>query len=238
MGCSARLLRRRPGALHPVAFTGVVRSTGPRCERAAAHRSIRRVETGTVGGLVRQAQLGDQTAWDELVRRHLGLVHAVCRCFGLGGADAEAVNQIVWLRTAEHLPRFRSPEAVRGWIAAVARSESLRMLRARGRILHLGDVGVGVDDVAGDPDAGPSAPVPVLPDPQRAAGGGPRSLLSALARLDPASQRLLRLLAARPRPGDDEIGAALDLPPGAIGPARERSLARLRDAAAASGGGA
>jgi DNA-directed RNA polymerase specialized sigma24 family protein len=185
------------------------------------------VETGTVAELVRRAREGDRSAWGGLTRRYVGLVHAVCRCYCLGDRDAAAVNQLVWLRAAEHLPRIRTPEAIGGWIAAVARGECLRVLRARGRIVHTGD------EIAPDPDAGPADLAGVAPAPDRVdADGDPaaHALLAAYAGLDPATQRLLRLLVVDPRPAHDEIGAALDLPVDGVGPARDRSLARLRAA--------
>jgi DNA-directed RNA polymerase specialized sigma24 family protein len=189
------------------------------------------VETGTFADLARRAHGGDRAAWAGLVRRYVGLVHAVCRCYGLGDDETAAVNQVVWLSTAEHLPWIRSPEAIGGWIAAVARNECLRVLRARGQV-HPGDE-IGLDT---------APPGGVAPGPERVAGAGgdpagPRALLDAFAGLDAGSQRLLRLLVADPRPGHDDIGAALDLPVDAVGPARDRSLAQLRMAMDARAGG-
>jgi DNA-directed RNA polymerase specialized sigma24 family protein len=190
------------------------------------------METGTVADLVRRAREGDRAAWGGLTRRYVGLVHAVCRCYRLGDRDAAAVNQVVWLRLAEHLPRIHSPEAVGGWIAAVARTECLRVLRVRGRIVHTGDE-IGPD---------PAAPTSAAPDPGQVSptdDAGAHALLTAYASLDAAGQRLLRVLVAEPRPGHDEISAALDLPVDEIDRARDRSLGQLRGAlGAGSGAGA
>ncbi len=59
--------------------------------------------------------------------------------------------------------------------------------------------------------------------------------MSAFARLDERCQRLLRLLIAEPGPSLVEIGAALDIPLGAIGPTRTRCLDELRRLLAESG---
>jgi DNA-directed RNA polymerase specialized sigma24 family protein len=178
-----------------------------------------------------------------MARRYVGLVHAVCRCYRLGDRDAAAVNQVVWLRLAEHLPRIRSPEAVGGWIAAVARAECLRVLRVRGRIVHTGD------EIGPDP-ADPDAPVSAAPDPERvdptgdptgdpSGDPGARRLLTSYAGLDASDQSLLRVLVADPRPSDDEVSAALDLTVDEVGRERDRSLALLRGAlGAGSGAGA
>jgi DNA-directed RNA polymerase specialized sigma24 family protein len=170
-----------------------------------------------------------------MARRYVGLVHAVCRCYRLGDRDAAAVNQVVWLRLAEHLPRIRSPEAVGGWIAAVARAECLRVLRVRGRIVHTGD------EIGPDP-ADPDAPASAAPDPDRVdprGDVGARTLLTSYAGLDAADQSLLRVLVADPRPSDGEVSAALDLTVDEVGRERDRSLALLRGAlGAGSGAGA
>jgi DNA-directed RNA polymerase specialized sigma24 family protein len=186
------------------------------------------METGTAADLVRRAREGDRAAWGGLARRYVCLVHAVCRCYRLSDRDAAAVNQVVWLRLAEHLPRIHEPEAVGGWIAAVARGECLRVLRVRGRIVHAGD------EIGPDPDA----PASAAPDPTRvdqagdpaAAHTAARAVLTAYAGLGPADQRLLRLLVAEPPPGHDAVSAALDLPAGDVGRERDRSLGLLRGA--------
>jgi RNA polymerase sigma factor (sigma-70 family) len=170
------------------------------------------VELGELSEVVTRARDGDERAWSELVDRFLGLVHAVCRAHGLDGDRAADVNQVVWLRLAEHLDRIRSPEALGGWIAATARHESLR---------------VQSDD--GDPAANGADPGI---DPGIDAGllvyKRDRAVLAAFGRLSPRCQRLLRLLMTDPPPSDGEIAAALDMPVGTVGPTRARCLERLR----------
>lgn len=219
------------------------------------------MEGGTAADLVRRAREGDRGAWAGLVERYLGLVHAVCRAHRLDGDDAAVVNRVVWLRLAEQLRRLRAPEAVGAWIAAAARSECLRALGAAGRIVHPGDeigpLGAGLcaaggdvgpvvaEAVAAEPSAvavGPaevSAETPAGADAE--AGEDPevtarRDLLAAFGALDTGSQRLLRVLAAAPRPGADEVGAALDLPAEGVALARDRSLGHLRAAVVAGAG--
>ena len=202
------------------------------------------VVPGVTQGVLDAARAGDRSAWRHLVGRYAGLVHAVCRGHGLGGDDAVAVERVVWLRAAENLARFCDPAAVGPWIAAVARGECLRVLRAAGRIPPV--PGAGVPDVAVPQPPQPAADAAVsgASEAPEAGGGGETSapapppaaaLLAALSRLDPASQRLLRLAAARPRPTAAEVGAALDLPVDAVGPALDRALARLGALAGAVG---
>jgi RNA polymerase sigma factor (sigma-70 family) len=170
-----------------------------------------------VSDLVARARDGDQQAWDALVERYLGLVHAICRAYRLAVDDAADVNQVVWLRLVEHLPRLRVPDAVGGWIAATTRNECLRVLRATGRVVlvdgsaleHLdtGDGGIDTGLLVYERD---------------------RAVLEAFSRLGARCQRLLRLMVADPAPTYDEIAAALDMPVGSIGPTRGRCLEQLR----------
>jgi len=173
------------------------------------------VDAGALADLVTRAREGDGRAWADLVRRYLGMVHAICRGFRLSGADAAGVNQVVWLRLVEHLDRIRTPEAVGGWIAATARNECLRVLRSSDRSLAVDEQG-GLDG----PDTGIDAGLLVYERD--------RALLGAFARLDHRCQRVLRLLMAEPRPGDEEIAAALDMPVGAVRSAQSRCLDELR----------
>src|ERR1700750_3097968 len=95
-----------------------------------------------VDELVRAARAGDAAAWDALVDRYLPLVTAVIRRLRLSAADADDVNQTVWLRLVEHLDTLREPKALPGWLATTARNEGLRAIRRRGR------------DLPVDPDGG------------------------------------------------------------------------------------
>ena len=176
------------------------------------------MEIVAVSDLVTRARDGDQRAWDDLVARYLGMVHAICRGYRLSSDDAADVNQVVWLRLVEHLGRIRTPDAVGGWIAATARNECLRVIRLSGRTVLTGDE-AHLDhlDVR---DTGIDTGLLVYERD--------RALIAAFARLGGRCQRLLRLLMADPPPSYDEIAAALDMPVGSIGPTRGRSLEQLR----------
>ena len=52
--------------------------------------------------------------------------------------------------------------------------------------------------------------------------------MGRLPRLPGNCQRLLRVVFADPAPSYSEVGAALDMPVGSIGPTRARCLARLQ----------
>lgn len=178
-----------------------------------------------VRGLMGRAAEGDAAAWDALVTRYQGLVWSVARAHGLYGHDAADVAQTTWLRLVEHLDRIRDPARVGSWLATTARHESLRVLRRRGR-----EQPVEVDDYVLPPPAGGDS------EPELAALTGERDelLQEALQTLPPRCQRLLRVLMADPPPSYREVGAALNMPVGSIGPTRARCLACLRQRARAT----
>lgn len=159
----------------------------------------------------------DDAAWDRLVTRYRGLVWSVARAHRLSDADAADACQATWLRLVEHLDRVRDSGALGGWLATTARRECLRVLRSAGRALPVPDPPDAVDHDAAV-DAG-------LLASERDA-----QLWRAFDRLGGRDRALLRMLAAEPRPSYEEIGGALGMPIGSIGPTRARALERLRRA--------
>ncbi len=167
--------------------------------------------------LVARAATGDQDAWDRLVARYSGLLWAVARGHRLSHADAADVLQTTWLRLVENLDRLRHREAVGGWLATTARRECLRVLRRAGR-----QAPAEIDDLErADPDL-------PAPDASLLASERDATLWRAFAGLPARCQVLLRVLMADPSPSYEEVGAALDMPIGSIGPTRGRCLRRLR----------
>jgi len=168
--------------------------------------------------LVAAARQGDQTAWDALVARHGSRVWAVARAHRLGTADAEDVFQVTFMRLVTHIDTIRDPSRVGAWLATTARHECLRILRRSGRVVPAGD-----DDVLDAPD-------PLLPPVEAGLLADERqvALYQALGRLSERCQRLLRVLMADPEPSYEEVGQALDMPIGSIGPTRGRCLKHLR----------
>ncbi len=168
--------------------------------------------------LVEAARHGDQAAWDALVACHASRVWAVARAHRLSSADADDVFQVTFLRLMTHLDTIRDPARVGAWLATTARHECLRILRQSGRT-------VPSDDERVLDRADPLLP-PIesrLVERERVA-----ALHAGLARLPERCQRLLRVLMADPEPSYEEVGLALDMPVGSIGPTRGRCLKLLR----------
>ena len=182
-----------------------------------------RTAVSDVEQLVRDAAAGDQAAWNRLVERFNGLVWAVVRSHRLAGADASDVVQTTWLRLVEHLDRLQDPERVGAWLATTARRECLRTLRLSARVLPT--------ETEQLPDPGTDAPLgAALLSRER-----DRALWEAFGGLSERCQALLRLLVADPPPSYEDVGAALDMPIGSIGPTRQRCLERLRGLAETAG---
>lgn len=176
---------------------------------------------GTEGNdseLVEAARRGEQAAWDALVARYGNRVWAVARAHRLSTADAEDVFQVTFLRLVTHIDTIRDPSRVGAWLKTTARHECLRILRKAGRSVPAGD-----DEVLESPD-------PLLPPIEARLEADERqaALHAALGRLSEPCQRLLRVLMADPEPTYEEVGQALGMPIGSIGPTRGRCLKHLR----------
>jgi RNA polymerase sigma factor (sigma-70 family) len=165
---------------------------------------------------LRRASAGDQAAWNGIVERFSSLVWATARAHRLSRGDAADVAQTTWLRLVEHLDRIRDPERLGAWLATTARHESLRLIRraTREQPSDEADLFEAPDSVSIDRH---------LLDEERHG-----ALWRAFATLSERCKRLLRLLMADVEPSYEEVGAALGMPVGSIGPTRIRCLEKLR----------
>ena len=166
--------------------------------------------------LLRRASAGDQAAWNTIVDRFSSLVWATARAHRLSQGDAADVAQTTWLRLVEHLDRIREPERLGAWLATTARHESLRIIRrsAREEPSDEADLFEAPDSLTLDRH---------LLDEERHG-----ILWRAFAALSERCKRLLRLLMADEEPSYEEVGAALGMPVGSIGPTRIRCLEKLK----------
>jgi RNA polymerase sigma factor (sigma-70 family) len=168
--------------------------------------------------LVRRANSGDGSAWNELVERYAPLVWSICRRHRLGDADADDVGQNVWLLLVEHLSTIRQAAALPGWLATTTRRECLRVLR--GRRHELFDAEQEPETAGGQHTS--SVEEWLLAEERDAA------LRAAFAQLGSACQQLLSLLLHDPPLSYVEISEKLGTKIGGLGPRRARCLDQLR----------
>jgi RNA polymerase sigma factor (sigma-70 family) len=169
---------------------------------------------------VAAALAGDEAAWAEIVRRHVGLVMARIRQFRLAPQQAEDVAQTVWLNLYERLSTLREPEALPGWISTTTRHECMRVANAGRRTIPV-DPSTGEFDI---PDAEDDDGLAF----QLLRVERHRALRAGLAELPEHQRRLLLLLSTDPPPTYHEVSEQLGIPVGSIGPTRQRGLDRLR----------
>ena len=70
--------------------------------------------------LVRRAQEGDRSSFEQLYRIHAGSVYALCLRMSRKPQEAEEMTQEVFVRAWEKLERFRSPGHFAAWLKRVA----------------------------------------------------------------------------------------------------------------------
>ena len=83
--------------------------------------------------LVAAAQGGDSTAMDQLLRRHYGRVHAVCRRIAGSTRDADDAAQEAMIRVVRNLDTFDGRAAFGTWVYRIATNTALDELRKRKR---------------------------------------------------------------------------------------------------------
>ncbi|MGH3855652.1 MAG: RNA polymerase sigma factor [Pseudonocardiaceae bacterium] len=173
--------------------------------------------TDSVADLLRRISDRDPAAWGEILRRYGTLVSATVRSFRLQEADAFDAIQLTWLRLAEHAHRVRFPERLGGWLVTTARRECLHILRQTKLRHNLAD---GEPDTVADPSAGPE---------QRAIDAhAARVLRTLIDELPPRRATLIRMLFTDNPRSYAEVARIAEIPLGAIGPTRARTLRQLR----------
>ena len=172
----------------------------------------------TVTDLVTRAGSGDKQAWDALVERYAPLIWSICRRYQLADADAADAGQSVWLHLVDQLGSLRDPATLAGWLAITTQRECLRVLRAQRPPTATSLT--GTSNIA---DQHTEITKQELLRAERHA-----ALREAFTYLPPRCQHLLALLIHDPPLPYAQIGAALGIPAGNIGPLRGRCLHKLR----------
>lgn len=164
--------------------------------------------------LLQRAARDDET-FRELRERFKGVVWGSTYGYRFDRFTRDDIAQIVWLKLFQHLERIREPERLAGWLATTTRRECIRISRSRAH--------TELVDMVDDEPIGDSGELDRGLIRDEAVG----LVAQALAEIDLACQRLLRLLCLDPAPSYLEIADALGIAVGSIGPTRQRCLDKL-----------
>jgi RNA polymerase sigma factor (sigma-70 family) len=174
--------------------------------------------TSNIADLLLRAGDGDPIAWEEILRRYSTLVWATVRSFRLQDADTLDAVQTTWLRLAENAHQIRNPHRLGAWLATTARRECLRILR---HITSIHPSSQTIQEAASDPSTGPEH-ITIEAETTR-------SLWEHVDELPPRRRTVLRaLFTDNPQPYS-HIATTTRIPPGGIGPTRNRALRQLRE---------
>jgi RNA polymerase sigma factor (sigma-70 family) len=167
-----------------------------------------------LGPLLERAASGEESAWREIVARFSTLVSSICRRHGVSGSDVDDVTGNVWLQLVTGLPTLRVPEALPGWLATTAKRECLTLLRDKHR------------QIPSDQDL--TRPVESDVDGALLAAERRDMARRVVGQLPARDRVLISMLFSDPPTPYADISSSLGIPLGAIGPTRQRCLARAR----------
>ena len=168
---------------------------------------------------------GDSEGLDDLVRLISPVLWQVVRATGLDRDRAEDVVQTTWIALVDHADSITSPQGIAAWLCTSARREAWRAGRQANRERPVDDqiLAHGLPDHE-------SPEHQVLLDDEAAL------LRDCLDKLPERCQKLLRIVAAGPRPNYTDVASTLGMPVGSIGPTRGRCLDKLRHELTLAGG--
>jgi RNA polymerase sigma-70 factor (ECF subfamily) len=165
--------------------------------------------------LLGRCRAGDQVAWTLLVERYSRYVYAiVVRGFRLSDHEAEDAFQDIFLRVYERLGTLRDDEALRPWIAQVARRICIDRVAERGR------AALPSDELEGEA-------LEAASEGELAGIEEAMDVHEALAGLEPPCREMLDRFFARDEPYR-VIADALGVPMGTVASRISRCLGKLR----------
>lgn len=168
---------------------------------------------------------GDKTGLDDLVRLLSPVLWQVVRATGLDRERAEDVVQTTWIALVDHADSISTPQGISAWLCTSARREAWRAGRRASRERPVEDEVLA----HGLPDHESPEHQVVLDDEAAL-------VRACVGRLPERCQKLLRIVAAGPRPNYTDVAATLGMPVGSIGPTRGRCLDKLRQELVQAGG--
>lgn len=189
-----------------------------------------RLGGSTSRSLLAGAKLDDPSAWERIVRLYAPLVASWCRRWGVAEQDIGDLLQDVFSAVASHLNRFRKEQpsdTFRGWMSTIARNKVRDHFRRRAgepaatggteAALHMQQV----------PDPNSVEDVPAFSDDPLFDELLFKALESIRGEFHGRTWQAFWRVAVDGRSAVD-VGADLDMKPGAVRVAKSRVLLRLR----------
>jgi RNA polymerase sigma-70 factor, ECF subfamily len=96
--------------------------------------------------LIYRFKAGDETGFDELVRRYRQRIHALLYRLVRNPEDASDLAQDVFVRAYQALPRFKGNSSFYTWIYRIAVNQAFNLHRARNRKKARRDLEVDLDE--------------------------------------------------------------------------------------------
>lgn len=166
--------------------------------------------------LIDGCRRGDRRAWRRTLDRYGRLVYSIPIQLGLSPEDADDVAQATFAEFLAGIDGIRADDRLGGWLATVARRQSIRIIERRDRDRR------GLDALPHDA---------VDHDEWTSRVAEIEWVDQALATLPDRCRRLLGLLYfTDPAPTYEHVAAQLGLPVGSVGPTRARCLESLETA--------
>lgn len=168
-----------------------------------------------LAGALERARSGDSAGLDEIVVELTPLLWHVARSQGVQPDDVADVVQHTWLVFVARLTEIHTPTTLTAWLITTTKREAWRLNRKRTATSELSSI----------PE--PAADLPDV-DAELITNERDRMLWRAFTQLPQRCRQLLRVVAMVDRPAYEDVGRALGMPHGSIGPTRGRCLAKLR----------
>ncbi|MEL6169643.1 MAG: sigma-70 family RNA polymerase sigma factor [Pseudomonadota bacterium] len=169
------------------------------------------------GALVARVAAGDERAFNMLIHRHSGFVHALALRYTQSRADADEVAQGVFLSLWRAAARWRETATLRTWLYRVTVNRCIDLARRRRRWQWL----TGAPDLDAFADEAPNA------NDQITSASELRAVRQAMAKL-PERQRMALVLVAERELSGSEAADAMDITPGALEQLLVRGRKKLR----------
>ena len=208
-------------ALHPSIHSDLTRQHELELRRRLARPGRREAQARneTSNGLVELVQAArseDPQAWESLVTRFTPMLRAVAHDYRLSAADVDDVVQATWVAAFTHFAQVREPEAFSGWLCVTARRQALRTVSSHQREITL--------EEPRHPDESdhPNFESSLVQEEERAA------VRAAVERLPDRQRSVITALFYASSSSYQALSTKLRMPPGSIGPTRDRALASLR----------